>query len=97
VTGDWRKQYSEGLHNLYSSRNIIRNINLRRKRWVENVACMGEMTYIQNVAGKSDEKGQRGGFWYRWEDNFKMGLCKTWWEEVDLIYLAQDKNSCSLS
>jgi hypothetical protein len=32
VTGDWRKQHSEGLHNLYSSPYIIRMINLRRMR-----------------------------------------------------------------
>jgi hypothetical protein len=38
VTGDWRKLHNEELHNLYSSRNIVRMINLRRMRLVEHVA-----------------------------------------------------------
>jgi hypothetical protein len=29
VTGEWRKLHSEELHNLYSSPNIIRQINQR--------------------------------------------------------------------
>jgi hypothetical protein len=34
--------YSEELHNLYSSPNIIRHIKSRRMRWVGHVARMGE-------------------------------------------------------
>jgi hypothetical protein len=33
VTGEWRKLHSKGLHDLYSSPNIIRIIKMRRKRW----------------------------------------------------------------
>jgi hypothetical protein len=40
VTGEWRMLYSEELHNLYSSPNIIRQIKLRRKGWVGDVADM---------------------------------------------------------
>jgi hypothetical protein len=40
VTGDWRKQHNEELHNLYSSPNIIRIIKSRRMTWAENVARM---------------------------------------------------------
>jgi hypothetical protein len=32
VTGNWRKQHSEELHNLYFSPNIIRMIKSRRMR-----------------------------------------------------------------
>jgi hypothetical protein len=32
VTGEWRKLHSEELHNLYSSPNIIRQIQLRGVR-----------------------------------------------------------------
>jgi hypothetical protein len=32
VTGDWRELHNEGLHNLYSSPNIIRMIKSRRMR-----------------------------------------------------------------
>jgi hypothetical protein len=38
VTGDWRKQHNEELHNLYSSPNIIRMIKSRRMRWARHVA-----------------------------------------------------------
>jgi hypothetical protein len=41
VTGDWRKLHNEGLHNLYSSPNIIRMIKSRRMRWAGHVARMG--------------------------------------------------------
>jgi hypothetical protein len=40
-TGDWRKLHNEELHNLYSSRNIIKMIKSRRMRWVGHVAGMG--------------------------------------------------------
>jgi hypothetical protein len=42
VTGDWRKQHNEALHNLYSSSNIIRIIKSRRMGWAGHVARMGE-------------------------------------------------------
>jgi hypothetical protein len=42
VTGGWRKLYNEELRDLYSSPSIIRVIKLRRMRWVEYVARMGE-------------------------------------------------------
>jgi hypothetical protein len=32
VTGVWRKLHNEELHNLYSSPNVIRMLNLRRMR-----------------------------------------------------------------
>jgi hypothetical protein len=39
VAGGWRKMYTEELHNLYSSPNVIRMINSRRA-W--HVARMGK-------------------------------------------------------
>jgi hypothetical protein len=41
VTGDWRKLYTEELHNLYSSLNIIIMIKSRKMRWAEHAARMG--------------------------------------------------------
>jgi hypothetical protein len=41
VTGGWRKQHNEELHNLYSSPNIIRMIKARRMRCAGHVARMG--------------------------------------------------------
>jgi hypothetical protein len=42
VTGEWRKLHSEEPHFLYSSPNIIRQINSRRMRWAGHVARMEE-------------------------------------------------------
>jgi hypothetical protein len=42
ITGGWRLLHNEGLHNLYSSPNIIRVIKPRRMRWAGHIACMGE-------------------------------------------------------
>jgi hypothetical protein len=42
VRGEWRKLYSEKLHNLYSSSNITRQIKSERMRWARHVARMGE-------------------------------------------------------
>jgi hypothetical protein len=40
VTGGWRKLHNEELHNLYSSRSLIRIIKSRRMKWVGHVARM---------------------------------------------------------
>jgi hypothetical protein len=42
VMGEWRKLHNEELHSLYSSPDIIRQVKLRRMRWVGHVARMGE-------------------------------------------------------
>jgi len=40
VTGSWRKLNVEGIRNLYSSPNIIREMKSRRMKWAEHVACV---------------------------------------------------------
>jgi hypothetical protein len=40
VTGGWRKQHSEELHNSYSSPSVIRMIKPRRLKWAGHVARM---------------------------------------------------------
>jgi hypothetical protein len=40
--GDWRKLYTQELHNLYSSPNIIRMIKSGGVKWVGHVAYMVE-------------------------------------------------------
>jgi hypothetical protein len=43
MTGNWRKQHNEELHNLYSSPNIIRMIKSRRIRWTGDVVRTGRI------------------------------------------------------
>jgi hypothetical protein len=40
VTGEWRKLHNEELHNLYSSPDIIRQMQSRRMTWSGHVARM---------------------------------------------------------
>jgi hypothetical protein len=57
VTGGWRKQHNDELHNLYSSPIIITIIKSRRMRWAGHVARMGEkrnvfMLLVRKLEGK---------------------------------------------
>jgi hypothetical protein len=47
--GLWRKLYSDELHNLYSSPNIVMVIKSRRMRWAGHVARMGEGRRVYKV------------------------------------------------
>jgi hypothetical protein len=49
----WRKLYSDELHDLYSSPNIVRVIISRRMRWAGHVACMGEERCLQGFGWKA--------------------------------------------
>jgi hypothetical protein len=50
VTGELRKLYSEEIHNLHLSPNIIRQIKSRRMRWEEHVERMGGERNIHKVS-----------------------------------------------
>jgi hypothetical protein len=62
VTGEWRKlQNGGGLHNLYSSPDIIRQVKSRRMRWAGHVARMGEGRNVYRVlVGKPEGKRPLG-------------------------------------
>ena len=75
ITGKWRKLHNAKLHALYSSPNIIRNLNSRRLRWAEHVANMEQSRNAYRVlVGKPDGKRPLGMPRLRWEDNIKMDL-----------------------
>jgi hypothetical protein len=44
VTGEWRRLHNKKLNDLYSW-----VVNLRRKRWMRHVACMGERRSVYRV------------------------------------------------
>ncbi|KAJ4452021.1 hypothetical protein ANN_03535 [Periplaneta americana] len=57
VTGEWIKLHKAELHAMYSSPDIIRNINSRRLRWVGYVARMTESRNAYGVlVGKQEGK-----------------------------------------
>jgi hypothetical protein len=75
--GSWRKLQNDELHNLYSSRDIVRVIKSRRMRWAGQVARMWEGRGIYRVlVGRPEGKRPLGRPRRRWEDNIKMDLRK---------------------
>jgi hypothetical protein len=53
VTGEWKKLHNEELNDLYGSKNIIRVIKSRRKKWAKHVAFLGEGGGIQSFGGET--------------------------------------------
>jgi hypothetical protein len=49
VTKEWRKLHNVELHNLYSSPDIIRQVNSRRMSLAGHVARMGEERKVYKV------------------------------------------------
>jgi hypothetical protein len=61
VTRGCRKLHNEELHDLFSSRSIIRIIKSRRMRWAEHVARMGEKRNVYRLlVGKPEGKRPLG-------------------------------------
>jgi hypothetical protein len=56
-----------------------------------HIERMGKMRNAYKIfVGKRERKRPLGK--RRWEHNIKMNLRETWWEVVDWIQLAQDKD-----
>jgi hypothetical protein len=46
----------------------------------------------RGLVRKSEGKRPFGRLRHRWEDNIKVEFQEVWWENVDWIYLAQDRD-----
>jgi hypothetical protein len=93
VTGEWRKFHSGELHNLYSSRDIIRQIKSRRMRWAGHVARMGEGRNLYRILmGKPERERPLERPRRRWEDVIIMDLREVGWGGLEWIHLAQDRD-----
>jgi hypothetical protein len=78
---------------LYSLPDIIRQIKLRRMRWVGHVARMGEGRNVYRVlVGKPGGKIPLERPRRRWEYGIKMDLMDIDWGGVEWIHLAQDRD-----
>jgi hypothetical protein len=75
VTGKWRKQHNEELHDLYSSPSIIGIIKSRRMRWAGHEVGMGEKRDMCRLLVEKPE-GRRplGRPRRRWLDNIRLDL-----------------------
>jgi hypothetical protein len=89
----WRKLHSEELHGLYSSPNIIRQIQVKANE--VGRACgthgIGEKS-VQGFSGKVRRKEPLGRPSHRWEDGIRMDLMEIGCGGVDWIGLAQDRD-----
>jgi hypothetical protein len=71
VTGERRKLHNEGLHNLYSSPNIIRTIKSRRMRWAGHTVRMGEKRNAYRIlVGRSEGKRLLRRSRHRWANKY---------------------------
>jgi len=69
---------------LYASPYIIRAIKPRGMRWVEHVACMGEVRITHNtLAGNPEGKRPLGRPKHRWRDDIRMDFREVRWQGVD--------------
>jgi hypothetical protein len=65
----------------------------RRMWWAVHVARMGvKINIYRLLVGKSEGKRQLGRLRRRWEDNIKMDPNGVEWEDIEWIYVAQDRN-----
>jgi hypothetical protein len=80
VKGEWRKMHNWELHNLYSSPDVIRQLNSRRLRRAGHVARMEEGRNVYRVlVGNPKGKKPLGRPRRRWEDGIKMDLGEIGW------------------
>ena len=92
IAREWRKLHNAELHALYSSPNIIRNLNSRRLRWAGHVARMEQFrNAYRTLVGKPESKRPLGRPRRRWEDNIQMDLRVLGSDAGDWIDLAQDR------
>jgi hypothetical protein len=78
VTGEWRKLHNE-LWNLYSSPNIIRQINSWRMQLAGHVACMREEKRYKVLVVKCMGKSPLGRLRCRWKDRIRKDLREIGW------------------
>jgi hypothetical protein len=89
VTGDWRTLHNEELHNMCSSSNIIRMINMNdqvKEYEIDRARSTNEdkRNAYRILVGKPEGKRPLGRPRRRWVDNVKMDLrVRIGWYELD--------------
>jgi hypothetical protein len=73
VKEGWKKMYSDEVHDLYCSLNIIQVIRTRMMRWAGNVSCLGERRGTYGVlVGKPEINRPLCRPRLRWEGNIRI-------------------------
>jgi hypothetical protein len=82
VRGQWTKFHDGELHNLYSSRDITRQIKSRRVRWAGHVERMGDgrnmcRVLVGRLEGKRplENQGVDGRMGSKWTLGRLVGVC----------------------
>ena len=65
VTGEWRKLHNDEIKDLYCSPDIVRRIKLRRMKWIEHVARVGERRGIYRALVRKPVGKRPLGRWRR--------------------------------
>jgi hypothetical protein len=90
--GSWRKLHNDELNSLYSSPNIVSEIESRRIGWAGHVARMGEgRGGYRILVGRPERKKPVGRPRHKWEDNIKIDLRDMGIDGANWIELAQDR------
>jgi hypothetical protein len=93
VTERWRKLHNEGLHELYSTPNVIRLTKSRRMRWDGYVARMGEKWNACRILVRMPEgKRPLGRPRCRWMCNIKMAVRDIRWGVMESTDLAHNRD-----
>jgi hypothetical protein len=82
--------HSEELLILFSSPNIITQIELRRMRWAGYVARMDEES-VEGFSGKAEGKRPLERPRRRWEEGIRIDVREMGWGNVEWIQLAQNR------
>jgi hypothetical protein len=62
-------------------------------RWAGHVAILEEMSNAYNIFVENREGNRPLGRYRRiWKDNIKMDVREVWWEGVNWMYLAPDRD-----
>ena len=61
ITGEWRKCHNAALHALYSSPNIIKNLNSKRLRWAGHVDICKNSEIHRVLIGKPEGEREADG------------------------------------
>jgi len=77
------------IHPRTSARYIL---TCKDKVSIKRKICLWGEEYIQHFGQKTGKENPLGRTRNKWDDNIRMDLRVIWWEDVDRMNLAQDRD-----